>query len=230
MTNESYIDRQSFSGQIYDVIKKDIYDQNLAPGEKFNIRQYANKLNCSIAPIREALSKLHAERLFEFKPYTGYVVTSLLDKESFINLFEARKLLELKSVELAAQNITEKELDSLRTLIQKGEVTFENKFDYENIKQYNDFNYKFHHFIFEIAGNNFLLQAWESLHAHLHLSRLYRLKGIVDSKGGPSGHWEIFNALENRDISTAVTAAEKHLSFAFNRLLPGYYKNSQEDV
>ena len=218
---ESYLDKTSISSQIYEFIKRDIYDQRLKPEEKINIRQLSQKLNCSIVPVREALSRLHAENLLDFTPYRGYVVKPLLDSASFLNLFVVREILELKAMELAVPKITDKDLINMKRILKQGEINIENKFSYEDFKPFTEADYKLHCLIFEIADNSWLLQAWNSLSIHLHLSRLYFQKGFVYAKPGASGHWEMFSALEKRDVKASLAAMSKHLSGARDRLFPG---------
>jgi DNA-binding GntR family transcriptional regulator len=220
MLDNSYLDKQSFASQIYEFIKKEIYDQRLMPLEKVNISQLAQKLNCSIVPVREALSRLHAEKLLDLAPYRGYVVTALLDAPSFLNLFEVRKLLELKAIELAVHKISDYDLNKMKEVIKQGEIILGDRFSYEDFKPFTESDYAFHHFIFEIAGNNFLLESWMSLRVHLHLSRLYFLKGSVYTEPGSNDHWKIFSALEKRNLKDALAAMEKHLSGACERLIP----------
>jgi DNA-binding GntR family transcriptional regulator len=220
MLDNSCLDKQSFASQIYEFIKKEIYDQRLMPGEKVNISQFSQKLNCSIVPIREALSRLHAEKLLDLTPYRGYVVTSLLNTSSFLNLFEVRKLLELKAVELAVHKISDHDLRKMERILKQGEIILGDRFSYEDFKPFTESDYAFHCSIFEIAGNNFLLESWMSLRVHLHLSRLYFLKGSVYTKPGTDGHWKIFSALEKRNLKDSLAAMEKHLSGACERLIP----------
>ncbi|MDR3565787.1 MAG: GntR family transcriptional regulator [Negativicutes bacterium] len=217
---EPYLDKKSFSSQVYEVLKRDIYDQRLLPGEKVNIRHLAEKLNCSIVPVREALSRLHAENLLDFTPYRGYIVTPLLNEASFLNLFIVRELLELKATELAVPKITDSHLDTMRQIIRQGEIAVDNRISYEDFKPFTDADYKLHHLLFEVAGNDFLLQAWETLRVHLHLSRLYHLKGVVYAGQGTRGHWDVFHALEKRDVAASLAALQNHLTGARTRLFP----------
>lgn len=215
-----YLDKQSFSGQIYEFIKKEIYDQRLMPGEKINIRQLAQKLNCSIVPVREALSRLHAEKLIELAPYRGYVVTPLLDIPSFLNLFEVRMLLERKAVELAVPKITNGDILEMEEIIKQGNICLGDHFTYDDFKPFTGSDFKFHRFIFQIANNEFLLEAWLNLRFHLHLSRLYFQKGCVYVVPATKGHEEIIAAFRSRDLQKTLAALDNHLMGASNRLFP----------
>lgn len=215
-----YLEKQSFAGQIYELIKNDIFNQKLVPGQKLNIRQLSEKLNCSIVPVREALSRLYAEKLIDFTPYRGYVVTESLNESSFIKLFDVRELLEVRAIELAVDNMTASDLGKMENIIKSGDVEIDAS-SYENFQSYIESNYQFHLMIVEIADNKFLLEAWNSLSINFHLSRVYYQRGYVNTEPQTTGHMEVYQALKAGDRSAAIAAMQKHLSGGFGRLFSG---------
>ena len=57
-----------------DTIREMILSGELLPGEKLLQVDLAERLNVSRVPVREALSRLHAEGLLTYKPNTGFTV------------------------------------------------------------------------------------------------------------------------------------------------------------
>jgi DNA-binding GntR family transcriptional regulator len=214
------LERQSVVSQIREFIKGEILDQRLKPGQRVTINQMAEKLNCSIVPVREALSSLYAEGLVEFTPHRGYIVTPLLDQTAFKHLFETREVLELKAVELAVNKITEEDLKRLECILEEGEVSNPDEPIYTQFRPFIDADEKFHSKIFEIAGNPYLTHSWKGLNIHLHHSRLYHPKGQVDIREGTEEHQEIIKSLRNKDLQQSLQAMEQHLRGSFKRLSP----------
>ena len=63
MSTFASVDRRATqSDQAYEAIKADILDRRLAPGAKVTISEVAMRLGCSPGAVREALSRLAAER------------------------------------------------------------------------------------------------------------------------------------------------------------------------
>ncbi|WHY71771.1 GntR family transcriptional regulator [Fictibacillus enclensis] len=212
------LEKQSVVSQIREYIKGEILDQRLKPGEKVTINQIAGELSCSIVPVREALSSLYAEGLVDFTPYRGYIVTPLLDQKAFKQLYETRKILELNAMELAVEHITEDAILQLESILEESQITIPDLPVYTQFRPFIDADEKFHIYLFEIAGNPYLLQAWKGLNIHLHNSRLYHPKGQVDVKEGTEEHRQIIAALKNRDLEQVLQAMEKHLEGSYSRL------------
>ncbi|KSU80322.1 DNA-binding transcriptional regulator, GntR family [Fictibacillus enclensis] len=212
------LEKQSVVSQIREYIKGEILDQRLKPGEKVTINQIAGELSCSIVPVREALSSLYAEGLVDFTPYRGYIVTPLLDQKAFKQLYETRKILELNAMELAVEHITEDAILQLESILEESQITIPDLPVYTQFRPFIDADEKFHIYLFEIAGNPYLLQAWKGLNIHLHNCRLYHPKGQVDVKEGTEEHRQIIAALKNRDVEQVLQAMQKHLEGSYSRL------------
>ncbi|MFD1675260.1 GntR family transcriptional regulator [Alicyclobacillus fodiniaquatilis] len=203
---------------MYEVVKGQILDQQLMPGDKVTIDRIARALNCSSVSVREALTRLHVEGLLQFVPYRGYVVTELLDEKSFRNLYDVRVLLELYAIEKAAVRVNEHDLDELSKILN---VTVEADPTYEHYQPFVAVDQAFHRRILELSGNSYLTDLWDSLHIHLHLARFYRKNGYVDSTEGQKEHDIILDALSKHDPVEARRAMKAHLTGSYERLWSG---------
>ncbi len=65
--------------------------------------------------MREALQILNQEGLVTIKPHSGYLVTQLTLKQ-LRDLLDLRAILEMASVERAAQRITEEQVQKLKSV------------------------------------------------------------------------------------------------------------------
>ena len=72
----------------------------IKPGDRLNEGTLARELGVSRTPLREALNRLVAEQLFDFKPGAGFFCRAL-DPQTIFELFEFRQIIETAAVRLA---------------------------------------------------------------------------------------------------------------------------------
>lgn len=89
------------SDRAYSLLRSDIVEWRLAPGEVLAEVEQSARLGVSRTPLREALSRLVAEGLAT--PHSGRgIVVSAISLEAVTDLFEVRLPLECAAVRLAA--------------------------------------------------------------------------------------------------------------------------------
>jgi DNA-binding GntR family transcriptional regulator len=93
-----------------------LVEGRIAPGAKLNERELCEVLHVSRTPLREAIKMLAAEGLVDLLPNRGAVAPWKLTEADVRNTFEVLAGLEGLSGELAAQRITDAELDEIRAL------------------------------------------------------------------------------------------------------------------
>lgn len=103
----------SLASRAYGLIKEDIFDFRLLPGERFSENELAMRLGMSRTPIREALVRLAGEGYIEASPKSGWNVRQL-DFDRFDELYEVRTVLELAAVKRLCQMEGEPDLDALK--------------------------------------------------------------------------------------------------------------------
>src|SRR3546814_7375523 len=86
------------------ILKEQILDGSLAPGQRLISRDLIEELGISRGPLREAFRRLAADRLIELIPNRGAVVRRL-SRAEIINLFQIREALEGQAARLAAERI-----------------------------------------------------------------------------------------------------------------------------
>lgn len=122
------INKDVLSNKIVELLIKRIKEKQFMPGDKLpGERDLANTLGVGRSSLREALRTLDHMNVLEIRPGLGTFVTSLeieyliepiefafaLDDASILKVFETRKTLELRTVELAAEHITSEDLSKL---------------------------------------------------------------------------------------------------------------------
>lgn len=203
---------------VYDIIKGMILGWDLAPGQKININSLSKEINISPIPLREALSRLHSEKLVGFEPNKGYRVSDILDDKSMSDLLEARLLIELYAIRTVIQFNRLYILEELRELNEQLSSPKESVFQ-EEFLEFSNLDRAFHLTIIRAADNPFLLEAYEGMHIHFHQARFYHIRGGIDRHEGVEEHLEIIESIQTRDVYRAELAVTNHIKGAKNRLL-----------
>lgn len=99
--------------EVYEEIKRMIYLNLLAPGQKLVYQNLADKLNTSITPVVQALRGLERSNLVRYEQNKGYFVQEITIREAE-ELFQAREALEIFAVPIIVQNLNKDKLDSIR--------------------------------------------------------------------------------------------------------------------
>ena len=106
---------------VFKKLRKAILTGALKPGERLMEIHLAEKLGVSRTPIREAIRKLELEGLVQMIPRRGAIVTEITEK-SMKDVLEVRRALDILSVELACDRITEEEKETLEKACQNFEL------------------------------------------------------------------------------------------------------------
>src|SRR5688572_31985563 len=96
---------QARAQKIYDLVKRDIFDFRLLPGERFSESDIARRTGVSRTPVREALHKLEKEGYLQVASRSGWNVRQF-DFDFFENLYDVRLILELAAVKQICDRAT----------------------------------------------------------------------------------------------------------------------------
>ncbi len=195
----------SLRQKVYEALRREITEGSLRSGDLLRERELADIYGVSKTPVREALSLLEQENLVKAIPRAGYMVTQL----SFRDLQEIHQLritLESMAARLAAENITDEELDQLEGLTATSEP-----------EEALVFNHRFHSVIARASGNSRLAKMIESL-----LDDTDRWAALEVARRTPSvlliGHQAELEALRTRDPDVAAEVMREHVQRVYNHL------------
>lgn len=214
---KALVQRNALTEQIYDLLKERIVDGVYSPGQRLNIDALAVELQVSNIPVREALVRLATEKLAVQEPYKGYTVMPLLTLERLHQLLDTRLLIEAHAGRLAADRMDDDTLQRMRDLIVRMD-TLRVGPSYHEFKAFTLCDHDFHSLIVSKGGNDVLGELYESLSPHIQLSRLYLLRGEVDSDDASREHHAILAALEGHDGAATAAAVADHIEGARRRL------------
>lgn len=220
-TDFGTVERSALSEQIAERILQMIRDRQLKPGERLpSERELATMMNVGRPALREALRALAMMNVIEIRQGAGAYVTELdtallvqhldfvfsLDDSAILDLFDARKIVEVGIIELAALRITDDDIAALEANLQK---SYESMHDPESFMVA---DLELHSLIAQIARNPILLRFMESIH-QLGLAsrrRTSRLEGV--SQQSMADHRRIVEALKARNPQAAREAMLSHLA------------------
>ena len=207
--------RQILTEETYDAIMSLLISHQIEPGERINIDALSRMLGVSVTPVRETLARLESEALVTKQALVGYTATPLLTPEQLFELYEVRLALEPLAARQAALRANDEQLEKI------GAATVERRdsatgLDEHRLVAMDD--ERFHRAIGQAARNDFLSDALERLHSHLHLYRLYRNARVVQ-EATLQEHESIVEALRRREPDAAARAMRAHLEASRARLV-----------
>jgi GntR family transcriptional repressor for pyruvate dehydrogenase complex len=224
MTNQSAdfgtFERAALAQQIVERVLRMIKDGQLKPGDRLPPeRELALTMKVGRPALREALRALALINVIEIKRGAGAYVTELetaqliqhldfvfsLDDSTILDLFDARKIVEVGIIELAAQRTTDEDIQELEACLER---SISSTHDPETFV-FADL--ELHALIARIARNPVLLRFMQSIH-QLGLAsrrRTAHLSGVTQQS--IEDHRRIVDTLMARDPIAAREAMLAHL-------------------
>lgn len=227
-TDFGTVERAALPEQITERILQMIKEGQLRPGDKLPAeRELAGMMNVGRPALREALRALAMMNVIEIRQGAGAYVTELetaqlvqhldfvfsLSDTAILDLFDARKIVEVGTIELAALHISDSEIEELEACLEKSVQTMN---DPEAFLQT---DLELHTLIAKIAHNPIMFRIMESIQ-ELGLASRRRtgyLTGVTEQS--TSDHRQIVAALKARDPQAAREAMWHHLNNVEKKLI-----------
>lgn len=205
------------AGHAYSHIKVRLIRGEFAPGMRLTEQQFASDVGSSRTPVREALRRLVAEGLLEFKPNVGTFVRTWTIKE-IGELFDLRVLLESEVAAAAAENIAADEIDHLSALQDRVES---NGVDLAigNLGRISELNREFHRIIAQASNNPRLVSMLANAIEQPIVQQTFRRYSTTGLQRSFFQHRELVDAFRARDRLWAADAMRCHIRAAKHALL-----------
>jgi len=203
--------RPNISGDLRHVIRQQIADGHLAPGQHVNEVHLARELDVSRTPLREALSQLTAEGFLECKPRRGFFTTELTIGE-VEQLYPLRAYLDPQALQMAgfptAKRIAELRKINERIAAAQGRPA-----------RAIDLDDQWHRLLLGDCPNEILLGFIDQL---IWRSRRYEYAYMTHTRNvevATTEHESIITALEAGDMGAACALLGQNMSSAREPLL-----------
>ncbi|HWP98186.1 MAG TPA: GntR family transcriptional regulator [Syntrophomonadaceae bacterium] len=199
---------------VLDAIREAIISGTLKPRERLMEIQLAEELGVSRTPIREALRKLELEGFIVMVPRKGAYVADFSFKD-IADVFEIRAALESLAAGLAAERITDEELENMeRLLAEKAEAIVRNDMD-----KLIEVDTKFHEAIYQASRNKRLWTIINNLREQIQRCRTTSLAVPGRREESLEEHRVIVEAIQSRDPQLSRQVAQDHIENAENSMI-----------
>ncbi|MGN8647465.1 GntR family transcriptional regulator [Gracilibacillus sp. HCP3S3_G5_1] len=206
MVTQSQRTRGSSRDYVYNTIKSQIMNGEIAPGTKMSEKEISDKLNVSRTPVREAFLQLNQEELLGVYPQIGTIVTkinlALVEEGRFV-----RENIEKAIVKEAVEKIDREDLLQIESNLTLQEFCLE-KGSYQRLFELDD---EFHQLMYKGCGKHRTWNMVKRMNIQFDRLRLLRLSVNHNWKIIVAQHRKIFEALSARDMEVAEKAVMEHL-------------------
>ncbi|QGG48692.1 GntR family transcriptional regulator [Heliorestis convoluta] len=201
---------------VFENLREAIIEGVLKPGERLMEIQLAEEMGVSRTPVREAIRKLELEGFIVMVPRKGAYVAGISVKD-ITDVFELRAALEALAAGLAAQRITEAEIEELeRLLVHTSGSSSSKQFDLEVLVAG---DISLHDIIYKASRNQRLVQNINHLREQLQRLRTTSLAHPGRMREAWEEHRKIVEAISERNVTLAQTLAWEHIENAENSVL-----------
>ncbi|MCA6062347.1 GntR family transcriptional regulator [Thalassolituus marinus] len=209
-------DNLTLADKVFNELTTAIVRGELSPGTRLSEQTLVERYGGSRAPMREAIQKLESRNLVVRVPHAGARVVSLSLSE-LRDIYEVRVELESMACRLAAQRMTDSEIDELRRLLAEHEASIAAEQGQSYYQKAGDLD--FHYRIIKGSNNSRLHQM---LCGELyHLVRMYRYQTSTSNKRPQLAlqeHQRIVEAIAARDAELAELLMRRHIQASLTNL------------
>jgi len=208
---------------VSEALREAITSGVLKPGERLMEIQMAEELGVSRTPVREAIRRLEMEGFLVMVPRRGTYVADLSIKD--INeVFEIRTALDVLAAGLAAERITEEELEQMeRLLVEIGEYIDKGEADKIVVA-----DGEFHDVLYRASRNDRLVGIISNLREQFTRFRSISMAYPGRVKNTLEEHRRLVEAIAQRDPDLAQQYAREHMENAEQTLLNDWNERRQK--
>ncbi|MCB2190188.1 MAG: GntR family transcriptional regulator [Deltaproteobacteria bacterium] len=211
--------------EAYQKIKKMIYLNQFAPGQKIISNDLAKRLNISITPVIQALNRLEASNFVTYVPNKGYFVSEITEEDAK-ELYMAREALELYILPLVINNITAKNFDEIKQAFSLQRSEAKNLVGRRLIL----LDAQFHLKIASFSGNTIICNLLQDIFEKLYLRYRPEYLGSNRIKEVAEEHRALLEALRQRDVDKALDAVRFHISQGMDRVVSSLQAEQHTDL
>ena len=192
---------------VFRTLRGAILEGTLRPGERLMEIPLSEQLGVSRTPVREAIRMLELEGLACSAPRRGAMVASITE-EDMRDVLEVREALEVLAVKLACRNMTQAQMEQIRTAADQ----FKESLGRGDLQASARADARFHEAICLATRNRRLIQLLNNIREQIFRYRLEYLKGRENYGKLAAEHERILTALAGKKEQEAADAAALHIA------------------
>ncbi len=202
---------RTLNDNVYRRLRSDIISGHLAPGAPLRSDELRQLYGVGISPLREALSRLHAEHLVTSVAQRGFRVWPLTVSD-VLDTMEARVLIESEALSLSIEfgdvnwetHVVATAHALKRTPVWSGQA--------RSTEIWADVHRQFHTTLISACRSPWLIKIANTLfeHAERHRLRAIRFSGPSTARDRPAEHDAILRATIERNPKMALAEIDRH--------------------
>lgn len=205
---------QTLREKILENIRDAILKGSLKAGERVSEPDLAERYGISRTPIREAFRQLESEGYLTVVPRKGAVVTALSERD-VSEFYEIKSMLEGYAAQLAADKLTDREIDRLATINNRLSSLAADG----DVKTFFRVHNEFHELFIRASGNNKLLELIQQMLKKFNRLRIASLSLPGRMEISVQEHEKIIEAFRARDGVLANNLVQKNAAYGGQMLI-----------
>lgn len=207
---------------VCETIRQAIVDGVFSPGERLMEIQLADEMGVSRTPVREAIRKLELEGFVVMIPRRGTYVADISIKD--INeVYEIRTSLEVLAAGLAAERISDEELETMQRLL----VEIGQHIEDGNIEKIVEIDTAFHDVLYKASRNKRLAGIINNLREQITVIRRRSMMYPGRLQNTMEEHRILVDSIAAHDVDRAQNAACLHMENAEHTLLKDMLESAE---
>jgi DNA-binding GntR family transcriptional regulator len=205
VTKQTILDNKNISEDIVELIKQQIVDGELNPGDRIVETKLAKELGISQTPVREAVRQLSGEGIIKIVTNKGPIVREFYMRDVF-EIYSLRAVLEGLAIRLATFNASEEDIRQLQEFYE----TMKAKLHDDEVPSLLQESLYIHQSIIRLSNHERLTSIYKSI--SFQISLVNRILGKKSTKAKEvEQHWELVEALIGRDPDEAEKVMRRHI-------------------
>ncbi|MDQ6419724.1 GntR family transcriptional regulator [Paenibacillus sp. LHD-117] len=205
ITKQIILEKQNISEDLVQLIKQQILDGELNPGDRIIETKFAKDLGISQTPVREAIRLLSGEGIVTIVPNKGPLVRAFHMKDVF-EVYSLRAVYEGLAIRLAVKNASDEDIRHLQEFYESMEA----KLNDNSVPSLLKDSLYIHQSIISLSRHERLIHMYKTISFQIAL--VNRMLGSTSTKQKEvEQHWELIDALNRRDADYAEGIMRAHI-------------------
>ncbi len=214
---------KSLSEVVYEQLKQQILEGNIAPGTRMMEVELSEKMGVSRTPIREAIRMLEKEGLVEVRPRHG-AYSSQVSIQEILGILEVRQNMDGMAAALATERGTKKDFERIQEMAK----AYEDSVKTGDLNEIIKCDEKFHESIADAGHNATLVKIVSDLQNLVIRFRYIYYNNPEIISNLIAEHKEILDAIRGGDVEKARKVAGGHID-SLSEFIKGYKQGDEKD-
>jgi DNA-binding GntR family transcriptional regulator len=205
MTKQNIMEKQNISEDLVQLIKQQIIEGELNPGDRIVETKFAKDLGISQTPVREAIRQLSGEGVVVIVPNKGPMVRELNMQDVF-EIYSLRAVYEGLAIRLAIRNASDQDIQELESVYED----MKRKMNDDEVPSLLEESLYIHQSIIRLSKHERLIRMYKTISFQIAL--VNRILGRASTKQKEvEQHWELIDAMRRRDPDHAEGVMREHI-------------------